>query len=68
MFLRFLISSIHNNPWILSLMSDANNLLGNQKLVSLIVSLAAFMFGGVLKCMDLTSILHTIAISNDIKK
>jgi hypothetical protein len=52
-------------------MGDANYPLGNQKLVSLIISLAAFvatfMMEGVREHLDLTSNLYAIKILNDFK-
>ena len=69
--MRFGISAIFNNQWILYIMSDANHLLGNQKLLSATISAAiiavCFLIGGIIQYSEYKSCLYCFDIAMYIK-
>ena len=55
--LRYLISSIMPEKWVIILMSDANHLLGNQKVITIMLSISALVIlfmGGITQFKEMT--------------
>jgi hypothetical protein len=68
--LRFIISGIIDKPWIWSVMSDASYLLGNSRVISIMIGMfGIFSFLSIcsMYLMDSHSKLHVIPFLNDIK-
>ena len=69
--LRFGVSAIFNRPWIMSIMSDSNYLLGNGRLFSTMLSGASFsmyFISLVILIREYNYLLDVIVFLNDIKR
>ena len=68
--LRYLFSSLIREQWVAVLMSDANHWLGNQKFISLMISIAAFVIfsiEAVIERKELTKTNELIQFMYDFK-
>ena len=69
--LRLGVSAIFHDKWIVSIMSDANHMLGNKTFISGSIAMAffqcCFSIGGLVHYMDMKSTLHCVSLLVDIK-
>ena len=69
--MKYIISAIINKPWIWSVLSDGNYLLGNQRLLSIDVAfgnvLTFILIEGVFHYFELNQRLYIFSLLNDIK-
>ena len=59
---RYFFASVFNKKWVIILMSDANNVLGNQRLFSILVSLAGFIVVSVAVIIQIQEMSHSLTI------
>ena len=69
--IRFFISSLSSERWVIIFMSDANYLLGNRSLISMVISMGSLIvvsIGAVIQYQELSQTLKLMDFLNGYKK